>query len=44
MMFKNSDKQTNIDKYRVAGNITEYHSISKSHVKNVSKNVKNEHV
>ena len=27
--FKKSDDQTNIDKYRVAGNITEYHSISK---------------
>ena len=27
--FKNSDDQTNIDKYRVASNITEYHIISK---------------
>ena len=27
--FKKSDDQTNIDKYRVAANITEYHIISK---------------
>ena len=27
--FKKSDNQTNIDKYRVATNITEYHVISK---------------
>ena len=27
--LKNSDDQTNIDRYRVAANITEYHSISK---------------
>ncbi len=27
--FKKSDDQTNIDKYRAAANITEYHSISK---------------
>ena len=28
-IFKKSDDQTNIDKYRVAANITEYHIISK---------------
>ena len=28
-MFKISDDQTNIDKYRLAANITEYHIISK---------------
>ena len=28
--FKISDDQTNIDKYRLASNITEYHIISKS--------------
>ena len=28
--FKKSDDHTNIDKYRVAANITEYHIISKS--------------
>ena len=28
--FKKSDDQTNIDKYRVAANITEYHIILKS--------------
>ena len=61
MKFKKSDDQTNIDKYRVAANITEYHIISKLifiriiipkfmkkrrlfHVKNVCKNVKNQHV
>ncbi len=27
--FRKSDYQTNIDKYRVAANITEYHIISK---------------
>ncbi len=27
--LKNSDDQTNIDKYREAANITEYHIISK---------------
>ncbi len=27
--FKKSDDQTNIDKYRVTANITEYHNISK---------------
>ena len=27
--FKISDDQTNIDKYRLAANITEYHIISK---------------
>ena len=27
--FKKSDNQTNIDKYRIAANITEYHIISK---------------
>ncbi len=27
--FKISDDQTNIDKYRLAGNIKEYHIISK---------------
>ena len=27
--FKKSDDQTNIDKYRVAANIREYHIISK---------------
>ena len=27
--FKKSDEQTNIDKYRVAANITEYHIILK---------------
>ncbi len=27
--FKKSDDQTNIDKYRLAANITEYHIISK---------------
>ena len=27
--FKKSDDQSNIDKYRVAANITEYHIISK---------------
>ena len=27
--FKKTDDQTNIDKYRVAANITEYHIISK---------------
>ena len=27
--FKKSDNQTNIDKYRVVANITEYHIISK---------------
>ena len=27
--FKISDEQTNIDKYRLAANITEYHIISK---------------
>ena len=27
--FNKSDDQTNIDKYRVAANITEYHIISK---------------
>ena len=27
--FKKSDDQTNIDEYRVAANITEYHIISK---------------
>ena len=27
--FKKSDDQTNINKYRVAANITEYHTISK---------------
>ncbi len=26
--LKKSDDQTNIDKYRVAANITEYHNIS----------------
>ncbi len=61
MKFKKSDDQTNIDKYRVASNITEYYVISKLiflrfiipkfmmisqlyHVKNVFKNVKNQHV
>ena len=29
MKFKISDDQTNIDKYRLAPNITEYHIISK---------------
>ena len=29
MKFKISDEQTNIDKYRLAANITEYHIISK---------------
>ena len=29
MRFKKSDDQTNIDKFRVAANITEYHIISK---------------
>ncbi len=28
--FKISDQQTDIDKYRLAANITEYHIISKS--------------
>ena len=59
--FKKSNDQTNIYKYRVAANITEYHIISKLiflriiipkfmkirqlvHVKNVCKNVKNQHV
>ena len=59
--LKKSDDQTNIDKYRVAANITEYQIISKLiflriiipnfmnirqlfHVKNVCKNVKNQHV
>ena len=27
--FKKSDDQTNIDKHRVAANITEYHIVSK---------------
>ena len=27
--FKKSDDQKNIGKYRIAGNITEYHTISK---------------
>ena len=59
--FKISDDQTNIDKYRVAANITDYHILSKKiflriiiaifmnitqlfHIKNVSKNVKNQRV
>ena len=59
--LKKSDNQTNVDKYRVAVNITEYHIISKLiflrliipkilkkrrifHVKNVCKNIKNQHV
>ena len=60
--LKKSNDQTNIDKYRVETNITEYHIISKSiflriiipkfmeirqlflHVKNVCKNVNNQHV
>ena len=29
MNFKKSDDQTDIDKYRVTANITEYHNISK---------------
>ena len=29
LKLKNSDDQTNIDKYRVAANIAEYHIISK---------------
>ena len=58
---KKSYDQTNINKYRVAANITEYHIISELiflriiipkfimimqlfHVKNVCKNVKNQHV
>ncbi len=61
MKIKISDEQTNIDKYKVAANIAEYHTISKLfylkliipkfmkkrllfHVKNVCKNVKNQHV
>ncbi len=27
--FKNSDDQTNIDKYEIAANITKYHAITK---------------
>ena len=59
--FKKSDDQTNIDKYKVATNITEYHIRSKLiflriiipkfmkirqlfNVKNLCKNVKNQHV
>ncbi len=58
--LKISEDQTNIDKYRVALNIIEYHIISKLifqrilipkfmirqlfHVKNVCKNVKNQHI
>ena len=57
--FKKSDDQTNIDKYSVTANISEYHIILKSfleslfqnswilgnyYVKNVCKNVKNQHV
>ena len=59
--FKKSYDQTNIDKYRVAANITEYHIISQLiflriiipnflkkiqliHVKNVCRNVKNQHI
>ena len=39
--FKKSDDQTNIEKYRVAVNINEYHIISKLfHMKNACKNVK----
>ncbi len=50
--LKNSDDQTNIDKYRLAANITEYEIISKLiflrinipkskfHVKNACKNIK----
>ena len=30
--FKKSDDQTNIDKHRIAGNITEYHILSKSNL------------
>ena len=40
--FKISEDQTNIDKYRLAANITEYHNISKEtlfHVKNVKINL-----
>ena len=32
--LKHSDDQTNIDKYRVAANITEYHIISKLSIQN----------
>ncbi len=51
--IKKSDDHTNIDQYRVAANITEYHIISKlitfriitpKFMKNVCKNVKNQHV
>ncbi len=54
--FQKLDEQTNIDKYRVAVKITEYCNILRIiilkfvkirqlfHVKNVCKNVKNQHV
>ena len=59
--LKKSDDQTNMDKYRVDANITEYHILSKLnflrliipkfmkkrrlfYVKNVCKNIKNQHV
>ena len=42
---KKSVDQKNIDKYRVAVNITEYHIISKLfHVINACKNIINQHV
>ena len=49
--LRKSDDQTNIDKYRVAANITEYHLISKLimiwlsfHLENVCKNAKNQYI
>ena len=38
MKFMKSDDQTNIDKYRVAANITEYHNKSKLMFRRCKKN------
>ncbi len=44
-IHKNEDDQTNIGNYRVAANSTEYHYRSQLfYVKNVCKNLKNQHV
>ncbi len=54
LKLKQSDDKTNVDKYRIAANITEYHIMSKLNFLNskihdddamiVCKNVKNQHI